>query len=142
VGNLSGGDQELEDNIISLFKNADNIDPVKLRQMIADPLIRDKLLSKSVDPVFLEALLDKNSKTDINLLRETLSLMPDSAIEESLRADPGKSIDFKSLAKLFDKNDNADPVLIAKMLDPDIVQTVYAKGNDTSDLNKLIEKGS
>jgi hypothetical protein len=66
---------------MNLFKNADNIDPVKLRKMIADPVICEKLLNKSTDPTFLEAILDKNSKSDLNLLSKTLDIMPDSAIE-------------------------------------------------------------
>jgi hypothetical protein len=49
------------------------------------------------------------------LLRETLALMPNSLIEETLKSD-NKNIDYKNLARLFDKNDNADPELIVKML--------------------------
>jgi hypothetical protein len=55
----------MENNIITLFKNAENINPIKLREIINDPVLREKLLNRSVDPVFLSAILDKNSKCDL-----------------------------------------------------------------------------
>lgn len=45
--------------------------------MLADPIIREKLLSKPVDPEFLTTLLDKNSKSDLKILSETLKQMSD-----------------------------------------------------------------
>jgi hypothetical protein len=33
-------------------------------------------------------------------------------------------------------------VLVAKMLEPDMVKKLYVKGNDTKMLNKLVEKGN
>jgi hypothetical protein len=42
------------------------------------------------------------------------------------------------LAELFDKNPKTDPVLVSKMLQPDMVKKLYVKGNDTKMLNKLV----
>ncbi len=37
---LGSDDPNLEENLINLFKNAENIDPAKLKQMLSDPVIR------------------------------------------------------------------------------------------------------
>jgi hypothetical protein len=43
--------------------------------MINDPILREKLLNRSIDPAFLDAILDNNSKCDLELLKETLKNM-------------------------------------------------------------------
>ena len=68
--------------------------------------------------------------------------MPDELIEQTFKFDLQRNTDFKNLAELFDKNSKTDPVLVAKMLDPDMVKKLYVKGNDTKMLNKLVEKGN
>lgn len=40
--------------------------------MLADPVIRKKLLGKPIDPDFLTALLKKDANTDFKLLSKTL----------------------------------------------------------------------
>ena len=48
--------------------------------------------------------------------------MPKEQIQETFKFDPEKNIDFKNVAKLFDKNDKTDPNLVSKMLNPDMVK--------------------
>lgn len=110
--------------------------------MLSDPIIRQKLLSKPVDPDFLATILNKDSKSDLKILSDALKEMPDELIEQTFKFDLQRNTDFKNLAELFDKNSKTDPVLVAKMLDPDMVKKLYVKGNDTKMLNKLVEKGN
>ena len=110
--------------------------------MLQDPTLRNKLLSNPVDPAFLEAILNKDSNTDFNLLKETLENMPEEDIKETFKFDPEKNIDFKNLANIFDKNEKTDPNLVSKLISPDMVKELYVKGNDTKMLNKLVEKGN
>ena len=69
---LGDGDPNLEENLLNLFKNAENIDPEKLKEMLRDETIRKKLLCSPVDPTFLEALLNKDANTDMKILSNTL----------------------------------------------------------------------
>ena len=66
--------------------------------------------------------MKKDSNTDLDLLKETLKIMPKEQIQETFKFDPEKNIDFKNVAKLFDKNDKTDPNLVSKMLNPDMVK--------------------
>lgn len=110
--------------------------------MLTDPTIKEKLLTHTVDPSFLSAVLDENSKSDMNILSETLKQMPEDLIKQTFKFDPEKNTDFKNLAELFDANSKTDPLLVSKMLEPDMVKKLYGKGSDTKMLNKLVEKGN
>lgn len=84
--------------------------------MLANPVLKKKLLGNPVDPEFLNAILSKDSNADLNLLGKTLLEMPEDVIKETFKFDPSKNVDFKNLATLFDKNPKTDPRLVSKML--------------------------
>ena len=43
-----------------------------MKQFLRDPVLRDKLAGKTIDPAFLTEILKEGSKADLNLMSKTL----------------------------------------------------------------------